>query len=191
MQRIQTFRAHALGYQLACLLFLGLAGCKCPFGNPVTVARFDPSSPAVVVDFYLPTGQIVSITPSSPYPSEVDVPVAISGKVKIVARGTGAGGIQDIQLTASQTIYTYADGSGTLGPGPGSVSASNPDNAKPGQTACTERVASADVIVSKMTKPGKVVYTSYEVLASAVNFSYHRTSTPPVLLTIKYQRNPG
>src|SRR5262245_40715273 len=74
-----------------------LMGCatRCVVGQQVTIPSSDTTDPAIVIDFHLPGGQIVSATPTSA-PPRVIAPT--SGTVTLIAKASDPQGVRDIQL---------------------------------------------------------------------------------------------
>jgi hypothetical protein len=151
----------------------------CPVGQEVVIPASDTSDPAVVMDFHLPNGTIVTVTPGSGVST---VPVPGGGRVTVIVNAKDSEGVQDAQIWAASitTKIDTATGTATKS-GPALLTAattSNRDSGSAGQKGCTERLATTNLEVSK-SPAGSV---SFEVHAVAVNFQGGKATTPLVTL---------
>lgn len=164
-----------------CLLVLAsMTGCAtCPVGREVVIPSSDTTDPAVVLDFHLPNGQIVSASPNS-VPSAVTVPGG--GTVTLIAKASDDQGVKDVQLWIGTKTCSIDPNTGTAscsGPGSqGAPTASNRDTRTAGQNGCTERLVSHNLVVNN-TPRGSV---SYEVGARGVNFGGREVRIPLIRL---------
>lgn len=162
---------------------LTITGCPgpshCAVGQEIVIPSSDATDPSVVMDFHLPNGSIVSVTPGS---STSTIPVPGGGKVTVIVNAKDGEGVQDAQIWAADFTYKVDPVTGIAsrsGPGLlGAPTASNRDSGGPGQKGCTERVASTNLEVRKLPNG----YTGYEVHAVGVNFGGRNMSTPLVTL---------
>jgi hypothetical protein len=160
-----------------------IAGCRpCPFGQEIVIPASDATDPSIVMDFHLPNGSIVTVTPTST-PSTIKVPGG--GQVTVLVKAIDSEGVQDAQIWAASIKYTIDPSTGTTSTsGPGLLStptASNRDGSSPGQKGCTERVVSQNLEVRKTSRGG----IGYEVHAEGLNFGGRVISTP--LITLQAQ----
>jgi hypothetical protein len=151
----------------------------CPVGQEVLIPASDTTDPSVVLDFHLPNGTIVTVTPGSGIST---VPVPGGGNVTLIVNAKDSEGIQEAQIWTASITTKIDPVTGVVSKtGPASFStptASNRDSGSAGQKGCTERLATTNLQVSK-TSTGSV---SYEVHAVALNFSGRNASTPLVIL---------
>ena len=153
----------------------------CTVGQEVAIPASDTTDPTIVMDFHLPNGSIVSVTPGSGVST---VPVSGGGKVTVIVNAKDSEGVKDAQIWAASITTKIDPATGTASKtGPASFSApttSNPDSGSAGQKGCTERLATTNLEVSR-TPAGSV---SFEVHAVAVNFGGKNVSTPLVTLVV-------
>jgi hypothetical protein len=137
-------------------------------GSRVVIPSSDTTDPAVVLDFHLPDGQIVSVSSSSASPSSVTA--SSNGTVTLFAKASDDQGIRDVQLWIGTTTCSIDPSSGSLtcsGPTSGAApTASNRDTRGPGETGCTERLVQHNLVVSYTPTSS----TSHGVSARGVNF---------------------
>lgn len=165
---------------LMMLLATVIAGCStCPVGQEIVIPSSDGTGPSLVMDFHLPNGSIVTVTPGSTT-STVDVPGG--GKVTVIVNAKDGEGVQDAQIWAAGITWTTDPTTGiTTRSGPGLLgapTASNPDSRSPGEKGCTERVVSQNLEVHSTPRGG----ASYEVSARGLNFGGRDVRTPLVRL---------
>jgi hypothetical protein len=168
---------------VSCVAFLAMAsvtGCgSCPVGHEIMIPTADQTDPAVALDFHLPSGQIISASAASS-PGVVIVPGG--GTVTLIASVTDDQGAKDIQLWIGTKTCTIDPATGTAtcsGPGlQGAPTASNPDTRSAGQSGCTARLVSHNLIVSRT--PTRSV--SYEVEARGLNFGGRQARTQLIRL---------
>ena len=161
-----------------------ITGCPnqshCLLGQEIVIPSSDATDPSVVMDFHLPNGSIVSVTPGS---ATSTIPVPGGGKVTVIVNAKDSEGIRDAQIWASSITERIDPNTGIVsraGPGLlGAPTASNRDSGGPGQKGCTERLVSTDLEVHK-SPTGSV---SYEVSAAGVNFGGRTVRTTAVILT--------
>jgi len=164
----------------AMLLGAAMTGCRtCPFGQEIVIPTADNTAPTVVMDFHLPNGNIVTVTPASTT-TTIDVPGG--GRVTVIVSARDSEGVKDAQIWAASKIWktdpiTHTESGGVAGT-LGRPTASNEDTRSAGQNGCTERVVSQNLVV-RNTPRGR---TSYEVSAHAINFGNTDVSTPKVTL---------
>jgi hypothetical protein len=170
-----------LRFLILSIITAAMTGCTshCPLGQEVVIPSSDATDPSVVMDFHLPNGSIVTVTPAS---TTSTVPVPGGGKVTVIVNAKDPQGIQDSQIWAASITTKIDPNTGTAtrsGPGLlGAPTASNRDSGSAGQKGCTERVVSTNLEVSK-SPTGSV---SYEVHAAGVNFGGKNVATPLVTL---------
>ena len=174
---------------LRLLIFITLAvvmtGCnpgsssKCLVGQEIVIPSTDATDPTLVMDFHLPNGTIVTVTPGAAIST---VPVPGGGRVTVIVNAKDPEGVQDAQIWAAGiTSRTDPNTGATTQSGPGLLGApttSNRDNATAGQKGCTERIAQTNLEVSK-SSTGSV---SFEVHAVGINFGSKSVTTPLVKL---------
>jgi hypothetical protein len=164
-------------------VIMTMTGCPnqshCLLGQEVVIPQTDSTDPIVTMDFHLPNGSIVTVTPGSAT-STVSVPGG--GNVTVMVNAKDGEGVRDSQIWAASITERIDPNTGTVSrPGPGLLgapTASNADNGSPGQKGCTERLASTNLAVSK-SATGSV---SFEVTAAAVNFGGKTVRTTAVIL---------
>jgi hypothetical protein len=160
-----------------------MTGCPnpshCLLGQEVVIPQTDSTDPTVTMDFHLPNGSIVTVTPGSAT-STVSVPGG--GNVTVMVNAKDGEGVRDSQIWAASITEKIDPNTGTVsraGPGLlGAPTANNADNGGPGQKGCTERLASTNLAVSK-SATGSV---SFEVTAAGVNFGGRTVRTTTVIL---------
>lgn len=163
------------------LISAAITGCTshCLLGQEIVIPSSDATDPSVTMDFHLPNGSIVTVTPSSG-PSSIPVPGG--GKVTVIANAKDSEGIQDAQIWAAEFTIRVDPSTGIAsksGPGLlGAPTASNRESGTPGQKGCTERVVSTDLEVRKLPNG----HTGYEVHAMGVNFGGRKIGTQLVTL---------
>lgn len=176
-----TLANYDLRYASLCSLALvTLTGCAtCQVGHEVVISSSDTTDPAVVLDFHLPNGNIISASPNS-VPATVVVPGG--GTVTLIARASDDQGVKDVQLWIGTKTCKIDSGSETescAGPGlQGAPTVSNRDARTSGQNGCTGRLAKHNLAVSK-TSHGSV---SYEVEARGINFDGREVRMPFIRL---------
>jgi hypothetical protein len=152
---------------------------SCSLGKEVVIPASDATDPTVVLDFFLPNGQTVSVSPNS-VPSTVIVPRG--GTVALWAKASDGQGIKDVQLwigTKTCSIDASAGTAACSGPGLlGAPTASNRDTDVVGQNGCTERMVAQNLVV-KNTRSSSV---SYEVEVRGVNFGGREVRIPMIRL---------
>ena len=161
-------KTNMLQFGSLMIAVIGITGCQtCPFGQEVVIPSSDTTPPTVVMDFHLPNGTVVTVTPSS-MTSIVAVPGG--GRVTVIVNAKDSEGVQDAQIWAAAITTTIDPNTGIAtrsGPGLlGAPTASNPASGSPGGKACTERVVSQNLDVSSNSQ-GSV---AFEVSARGVNF---------------------
>ena len=160
-----------------------ITGCPnpshCLLGQEVVIPQADSTDPLVTMDFHLPNGSIVTVTPGS---STSTVSVPGGGNVTVMVNAKDSEGVRDSQIWAASITERIDPATGVVtraGPGLlGAPTSSNPDNGGPGQKGCTERLASTNLTVHK-SPTGSV---SYEVSAAGVNFGGRTVRTTAVIL---------
>ena len=160
-----------------------MTGCPnqshCLLGQEIVIPQTDSTDPIVTMDFHLPNGSIVTVTPGSAT-STVSVPGG--GNVTVMVNAKDSEGVRDSQIWAASITERIDPNTGTVsraGPGLlGAPTANNADNGGPGQKGCTERLASTNLTVSK-SATGSV---SFEVTAAGVNFGGRTVRTTTVIL---------
>jgi hypothetical protein len=173
-------KTNMLRLILPMIAVVGITGCQtCQFGQEVVIPSSDATPPTVVMDFHLPNGTVVTVTPGSAI-SRVAVPGG--GRVTVIVNAKDPEGIQDAQIWAAAITTTIDPNTGLAtrsGPGLlGAPTASNPANRSQGGKACTERVVSQNLDVRSNSR-GRV---SFEVSARGVNFGGGDVRTPVVTL---------
>lgn len=170
-----------LRFFIPSILAIAITGCPkhCPLGQEIVIPAADATDPTVVMDFHLPNGSIVTVTPTSG-PSTIPVPGG--GRVTVIVNAKDSEGVQDSQIWAADIKYKIDPNTGVTtqtGPGLlGAPSASNRDSGSQGQKGCTERVATINLDVNK----SPTAALSQEVHAVGVNFGGKSVSTPLVRL---------
>jgi hypothetical protein len=166
---------------LALLSGVTMIGCqgggpsRCQLGREVTIPSSDATAPAMVVDFHLPDGQIVSVSSNAAPPS---APIrSPNGRVTILAKASDDQGVRDTQLWVGTRTCSLDPNTGTEScSGPtlqGSPTVSNRDPSGPGQIGCTERLVSHNLTVSRT--PTRSV--SFEIDGRGVNFGGREVRT--------------
>jgi hypothetical protein len=118
-------------------------------GQPVTIPTADTSQPAVLVDLLLPDHRTVSFATGA---AQQIVTSAASGPVSILARAVDQQGAQDIEIWAGERRCETNGGTTTCS-GPGLLAyptSHNTDTGSAGAIGCTERLATADINISKV-----------------------------------------
>lgn len=168
-------------FAILSIITAAMMGCTshCPLGQEIVIPSADGTDPSVGMDFHLPNGSIVTVTPGS---ATTTVPVPGGGKVTVIVNAKDPQGIQDAQIWAADITTKINPATGiTTRSGPGLLgapTASNRDSGSQGQKGCTERVVSTNLEVSK-SPTGSV---SFEVHAVGVNFGGKNIATPLVTL---------
>ena len=167
------------------LLATGMTGCNscnsrtCLVGQEIVIPSADTSNPSIVMDFHLPNGNIVTVTPGS---TTTTVPVPGGGRVTVIVTAKDPEGVQDAQIWAAEFTVRIDPGTGTgsqSGPGLlGAPTVSNKDNGSAGQKGCTERTATTNLEVRK----SPTANVNYEVHAVGINFGGKSVTTPLVKL---------
>lgn len=157
-----------------------MTGCQtCPVGQEIVIPTSDTTDPSLAVDFFLPDGTVVTVTPGSAV-STIAVPGG--GWVTVIAKAQDPEGVQDAQIWAASITWTTDPNTGlTTRSGPGLLgapTASNRDGRSQGQKGCTERLVSQKLEVRSSPRGG----VSYEVSARGINFGGGVISTPLVSL---------
>ena len=167
------------------LLATGMTGCNscnsrtCAVGQEIIIPSADSTDPSIVMDFHLPNGNIVTVTPGS---TTTTVPVPGGGRVTVIVNAKDPEGVQDAQIWAAEFTVTIDPNTGIgsqSGPGLlGAPTVSNKDNGSAGQKGCTERIATTNLDIRKSPTSN----TNYEVHAVGLNFGGKRVMTPLVKL---------
>lgn len=190
MTAARRHSSHAGFLRPFCLLALpAMAGCtpngdddfaRCGLvGSPIVIPSSDTTDPAVVIDFFLPDGQVVSVSSSSTSPSTVTAPS--NGTVTLFAKASDDQGIRDVQLWIVTKTCSF-DNAGNLTCSAPLVleapTASNPDTRSPGEDGCTERLVQHNLEVRNTSRER----ISHEVNARGVNFGGREVRTSTILL---------
>lgn len=167
------------------LLATGMTGCKpgnsstCAVGQEIAIPSADTSDPSIVMDFHLPNGNIVTVTPGS---TTTTVPVPGGGRVTVIVNAKDPQGVQDVQIWAASFTVRIDPNTGIgsqSGPGLlGAPTVSNKDNGTAGQKGCTERIATTNLDILK----SPTANTNFEVHAVGLNFGGKSVTTPLVKL---------
>ena len=174
-----------LRFLIFTILAIGMTGCNscksshCLVGQEIVIPSADATDPSLVMDFHLPNGTIVTVTPGS---TTSMVPVPGGGRVTVIVNAKDPEGIQDAQIWAAEIRTRTDPGTGTTtqsGPGfLGAPTVSNKDSGTAGQKGCTERVATTNLDVRKSATDS----VSYEVHGVGLNFGGKSVMTPLVRL---------
>lgn len=163
------------------LILTAITGCKtCQFGQEIVIPSSDATKPTIVMDFHLPNGSVVTVTPGSTTSS---VAVPGGGTVTVIVNTNDDEGVKSSEIWAADIKETTDPNTGLVtrvGPGLlGAPTASSTNTNGPGQKGCTEGVASQDLIVHRTANAS----VSFEVSARGVNFGGQQVSTPVVTLS--------
>ena len=165
---------------LVVLLATAFKGCpKCLVGQEIVIPSSDGTPPSVTMDFILPNGNTITVTPGS---TTSTVPVPGGGEVTVIVNAKDSEGVKDAQIWAAKVTWTIDPNTGAAtrsGPETlGAPTASNADSGSPGKKGCTQRLVSQTLVV-RSTPRGRV---SYEISARGFNFGGGDVRTPLVTL---------
>lgn len=163
------------------LIVTAIIGCQtCPFGQEIVIPSSDTTKPTIVMDFHLPNGNVVTVTPGSGISS---VAVPGGGTVTVIVNSKDDEGVKSSEIWAADIKETTDPNTGLVtkvGPGLlGAPTMSNTDTKGPGQKGCTERVTQQNLEVHKTTNSSVSFEVSARGVNSEANKSVHRLSRFP------------